>query len=55
MKLTKKQEEEIIDIFSLPEISKEIKITFLRLIMNNDIEMLLAKIKGRLENERNMD
>ena len=51
MKLTEKQEKDIIDIFSNPDISKKIKLMFFRLIMNNDIEILLAKIKGRLEEE----
>ena len=49
MKLTEKQEKDIIDIFSNPNLSKKVKLTFFRFIMNNDIELLLAKIKGRLE------
>ncbi len=49
MKLTEKREKDIMEIFSSPEISEKIKIKILRLIMDNDIELLLAKIKGRLE------
>ena len=51
MKLTKEQEEDIIEIFSSPDISKELKLIFFRLIMNNDIEILLAKIKARHEED----
>ena len=51
MKLTEKQEEDVIEILSSPDISKELKLVLLRLIINNDIEILLAKIKGRLEQD----
>ncbi len=47
MKLTEKQEEDIIEIFSNPNISKKVKLTLLRFIMNNNLEILIAKIEGR--------
>lgn len=49
MKLTEEKAKEIIEIFSNPRINKNIKIKFLMLITNNGIEMLLAKIYGKLE------
>jgi hypothetical protein len=47
MKLTEKQEKDIIEIFSNPNISKKVKLLFLRFIMNNDMELLIAKIEER--------
>lgn len=47
MKLTEKQEKDIIEIFGNPKISTKIKLHVLRFIMNNDIEILLAQISGR--------
>ena len=49
MKLTEKQEKDIIKIFSNPKINESIKINFLRHLTNNKMELLLAEIKGRLE------
>ncbi|KKK47346.1 hypothetical protein LCGC14_3156130 [marine sediment metagenome] len=47
MKLTEKQEKDVIDIFSNPNLSKKVKLTFLRFIMNNNLEILIAKIEER--------
>ena len=53
MKLTEKQEKDMIEIFSNPKISKKIKLKVLRFIMDNDMEILLAEIRGRERWERN--
>jgi len=49
MKITDKQAKEIIEICNNPDIYEYTKINLIRLITNNDIEMLLDKIKMRLK------
>ncbi len=51
MKLTKKQAKAIIKICSCSEINENRKIQILRLLLNNEIEMLLEKIKRKLEQD----
>ena len=50
MKLTEEIEKDVIEILSSSQLSESTKIQFLRFIMNNNIELLLAEIKGRYEN-----
>ena len=45
MKLTDEQAKAIIKICSCSEINEDSKIRLIKLMTNNDIEMLLAKIK----------